>query len=53
MLTMLARPAGRFLANTMLKPLPQPFPKTPSDYDLAYRDVEFPTRDGLTLRGAS
>lgn len=42
---------GQLMASTMLKPLPQPFPKTPADYGLAYRDVEFPTRDGLTLRG--
>lgn len=51
MLSLIARPAGRFLAGTMLKPLPQPFPKTPEDYGMSYRDVEFPTRDGLTLRG--
>ncbi|MEM7568939.1 MAG: alpha/beta fold hydrolase [Pseudomonadota bacterium] len=51
MLTLISRPAGRFLANMMLKPLPQPFPKTPADYGLSYRDVAFPTRDGLTLRG--
>lgn len=48
---MIAKPIARFLANTMLKPLPQPFPKTPQDYGLAYRDVAFPTRDRLTLRG--
>lgn len=42
---------GRFLANTMLKPLPQPFPKAPDSYGLDYRDVEFKTRDNLTLRG--
>ncbi len=48
---MIARSIGRFLAATMLKPLPQPFPKTPADYGLGYRDVDFPTRDGLTLRG--
>lgn len=48
---MIAKVLGRFLANTMLKPLPQPIPKTPEDYGMSYRDVEFPTRDGLTLRG--
>ena len=42
---------AKFLTNTMLEPLEQPFPKTPADYGLRYRDVEFPTRDGLTLRG--
>ncbi|MEM1021280.1 MAG: alpha/beta hydrolase [Sphingomonadales bacterium] len=51
MLQLLAGPAGRFLANMMLKPLPQPFPQTPEAYGLAYRDVAFETRDGLTLRG--
>ncbi|WP_421725126.1 alpha/beta hydrolase [Bauldia sp.] len=51
MLNLVARPVGKFLANTMLKPLPQPFPKTPTDYGLSYRDVAFSTRDGLTLRG--
>ncbi len=48
---MFAKPLGRFLAKTMLEPLPQPFDKTPKDYGMDYRDVEFPTRDGLTLRG--
>lgn len=48
---MISRLIGRFLASTMLKPLAQPFPKTPEDYGLLHRDVEFPTRDGLILRG--
>ena len=48
---MIAKPFGRFLANTMLEPLPQPIPKTPTDYGMDYRDVAFRTRDGLTLRG--
>lgn len=42
---------GERFAHAFLEPLPQPFPKTPSDYGLDYRDVDFPTRDGLTLRG--
>lgn len=42
---------GERFAQLFLKPLPQPFPKTPSDYGLDYREVEFETRDGLTLRG--
>ena len=42
---------GEQIAHAFLEPLPQPFPKTPIDYGLAYRDVEFRTRDGLTLRG--
>ncbi|MEM9669652.1 MAG: hypothetical protein AAF950_12075 [Pseudomonadota bacterium] len=42
---------GAQLASMMLEPLPQPFPKTPADYGLSYQDVEFQTRDGLTLRG--
>ena len=42
---------GRFFANAMLEPLPQPFPWTPDDYGVSYRDVAFPTRDGLNLRG--
>ncbi len=48
---MLAKPIGRFLASTMLEPLPQPIPKTPDDYGMEYRNVAFRTRDGLTLRG--
>lgn len=48
---MITKAIGRFLASTMLKPLAQPFPKTPADYGLSYRDVAFLTRDGLTLRG--
>ncbi len=51
MLNLIARPIGKFLASTMLEPLPQPFPKTPEDYGMSYRDVAFVTRDGLTLRG--
>ncbi len=42
---------GEQMAKLFMVPLPQPFPKTPADYGLSYRDVEFPTRDGLTLRG--
>lgn len=48
---MIVKAIGRFLANTMLEPLHQPIPKTPKEYGMDYRDVEFPTRDGLTLRG--
>eukprot|EP00435_Cladocopium_sp_Y103_P077325 s1_g1064.t1 len=42
---------GYALATAFLDPLPQPFDKTPEDYGMRYRDVEFETRDGLTLRG--
>ncbi len=42
---------GHTFASAFLQPLPQPFDKTPADYGMAYRDVEFRTRDGLTLRG--
>ncbi|MEM7017367.1 MAG: alpha/beta fold hydrolase [Pseudomonadota bacterium] len=42
---------GEAMASAFLKPLPQPFEKTPEDYGMRYRDVEFKTRDGLTLRG--
>ncbi len=42
---------GHAMATAFLEPLPQPFDKTPEDYGMTYRDVEFATRDGLTLRG--
>ena len=42
---------GRQLAATVLYPAIQPFPKSPSDYDITYRDVEFPARDGVVLSG--
>ncbi|MEM9606330.1 MAG: dienelactone hydrolase family protein [Actinomycetota bacterium] len=43
--------AGRALAESVLVPPPQPFPKTPADHGIAYRDVEFMTSDDVTLRG--
>lgn len=42
---------GENFASAFLEPLPQPVDKTPADYGMDYRDVEFETRDGLTLRG--
>ena len=48
---MIIKAIGRFLANTMLEPLPKPIPKTPKDYGMTYRDVTIPTRDGLNLSG--
>ncbi len=42
---------GENFAGAFLEPLPQPFDKTPADYGMKYRDVEFVTRDGLTLKG--
>ena len=43
--------AGRKLAETFLYPLEQPFPKTPADFGMDYRDVEFPSRNGPMLSG--
>ncbi len=37
--------------NLFLYPPAQPFPKTPADHGYQYRDVEFPSSDGLTLSG--
>lgn len=42
---------GNQIANTVLYPVEQPFPKTPQDYGIAYKDVEFVARDGVTLSG--
>lgn len=46
-----AKEMGTAMATMFLEPLPQPFDRTPDDYGMSYRDVEFSTRDGLTLRG--
>ena len=52
---MISRIMGRLLGNqignTVLYPVDQPMPKTPSDYGLSYSDVEFKTRDGVNLSG--
>ncbi len=42
---------AKMIGDTMLHPPPQPFPKTPTDYGIDYRDVTFETRDGVTLSG--
>ncbi len=42
---------GHAIATVFLTPRHQPIEKTPEDYGMSYRDVEFLTRDGLTLRG--
>ena len=47
----LGRILGPQIGNTVLHPVDQPFPKTPSDYGLNYQDVEFETRDGVKLSG--
>ncbi len=43
--------AGRRLAETFLYVPEQPFPKTPADFGMSYRDVAFPSRNGPTLSG--
>ena len=48
---MVFRFIGKKLAETVLYPVDQPFPKTPADYGIQYRDVEFTTRDGVRLSG--
>jgi pimeloyl-ACP methyl ester carboxylesterase len=42
---------GRTIGDTVLYPVDQPFPKTPQDYGIAYKDVEFSSRDGVKLSG--
>ncbi len=48
---MIARFIGRKIGDTVLYPVAQPFPKTPKDYGIEYRDVEFKARDGVQLSG--
>lgn len=42
---------GKKIGDTVLYPAEQPFPKTPKDYGIDYRDVEFLARDGIKLSG--
>jgi pimeloyl-ACP methyl ester carboxylesterase len=42
---------GNKIADTVLYPVDQPFPKTPADYGINYKDVEFFARDGVNLSG--
>ncbi len=42
---------GNMVGNAFLEPPKQSIPKTPEDYGIAYNDVEFPARDGITLSG--
>ena len=48
---MLFKFLGQQIGNLFLYPANQPIPKTPADYGISYRDVEFKTRDGVTLSG--
>lgn len=48
---MIAKFIGRKIGDTVLFPIAQPFPKTPKDYGIEYRDVEFKTKDEVTLSG--
>ena len=48
---MLLKTIGKKIGDTVLYPVAQPFPKTPSDYGLDYTDVEFLARDGVKLSG--
>jgi hypothetical protein len=38
---MVFRLLGRTIGNTVLYPVDQPFPKTPADYGIDYKNVEF------------
>jgi len=42
---------GKMISNMMIKPGNSPVFNSPSDEGLEYQDVEFPTSDGVTLRG--
>jgi pimeloyl-ACP methyl ester carboxylesterase len=48
---MLLKAIGNKIADTVLYPAEQPFPKIPSDYDIDYRDVNFSAADGVMLSG--
>lgn len=48
---MLLKAIGNKIGDTVLYPAKQPFPKTPKDYGIDYRDVTFPARDGVRLSG--
>lgn len=42
---------GNMVSNMLFKPGQAPLFDSPSNYDLAYEDVEFQTSEGVTLRG--
>lgn len=42
---------GNMISNMLFKPGQAPLFDSPSNYNLAYEDVEFQTSDGVTLRG--
>ena len=42
---------GTFVSNMMIKPGQAPLFDHPQSFDLPFEDVEFPTEDGVTLRG--
>ncbi len=42
---------GNMMGESFLYPTEQPFPKTPIDYEIEYKDVTFETDDDLTLSG--
>lgn len=48
---MIFKVLGKFFGNAFLYPPEQPFPKTPKDYGIEYKDVEFPAADGVKLSG--
>lgn len=48
---MLMKTIGNKIADTVLYTVKQPFPKTPKDYGIDYRDVTFPASDGVKLSG--
>ena len=48
---MIFKAIGRKIGDTVLYPAEQPMPKTPADYGIEYKDVEFPASDGVMLSG--
>jgi len=48
---MIFKAIGRKIGDTFLYPPEQPFPKTPKDYGIEYKDVKFPASDGVLLSG--
>ena len=42
---------GKAISNMMIKPGKAPVFETPDQYGLDYEDVEFKTKDGITLSG--
>ena len=48
---MFLKAIGKMIGDTVLFPVNQPFPKTPEDYGISFRNVEFNTKDGVKLSG--